>query len=320
MPTQAEPHVSEDFALVVCSGLHAGATVGLSEGRYIIGSGAEADILLSDHGIAAAHLELFFRRAGCSLRCLGGGIVVSGRKLTVGARAAAELPVDIDIGPVRLTVRATAAPALLAGKPRLPRRHRALLVGLGGGVVAACLALVALNHTGPADANSSTAAAKMPIPLHTNSGPPPGSQAGAPAAEPSGNGAGEQASAALMAQIRQAGLAGLVSLHPLEGVIEARGSVKPEDEAAWVRIQSWFDEAYRGRIVLLPRVKVEAGATAIPRFSIQGIWAGPAPYVIGGNGEKFGEGAHLPGGWQIISIKRDSVVVSRQGERVSLTP
>lgn len=128
-----------------------------------------------------------------------------------------------------------------------------------------------------------------------------------------------EAADALKGRLGPVGLVGRIKVRAIGAVVEARGTLSPEQRDSWLQLQMWFDETYKGRFPLVHLVKVEADA-ASPQLAIQAIWAGSGPYVIGSDGEKYGQGAVLPGGWRVEKIALGQVVVSRGGGRVSLIP
>jgi hypothetical protein len=319
----AGERTSKDYGVSIRSGRHAGAAVRLAAGRYALGSAADADILLSDAGIAPTHVEVDLRDGVCRLRAVDGAVLVDGRSLATGVRAELRLPSEFSLGGVRIAVSSelSAAPSPV----RLGRRRVRLMAGAVGALaVMGVIGGIVLD--GMPAASRGFPETKRPIGV-ADFGHAGLSAAGAVAAvEPAVEVTPEDerpvavAAGALGRRLRSAGLTGLVSVRVAGSTIEAWGSVRPENERDWLSVQAWFDETYRGRMPLLARVKVDEGAAAVPRFAIRGIWTGADAYVIASDGEKYGVGSKLPGGWAIERIEREQIVVSRQGDRVSLVP
>lgn len=309
------------YTIQVRSGRHAGAEISLNSGTYLLGAGSNADIVLTDDGVAPGHVELRFDGEFCRFWSLDGAISVRNRQLGPGARGEAKLPADLTVAGVELTL---SPPALSRVKPR-PWRQR-LLIGGGGAVVilGGGLALV-LSGSVPAfstpalvsavisDAAQPKAAAVTDIAKASVRG------TDGVASVPADGGDAAAAARALVGRLEKAGLAGRIAVQASGTVVEASGTLSPDRKKDWLDAQMWFDETYKGRLLLMQQVGVEAGA-ASPQLAIQAIWAGAGPYVIGGDGEKYGEGAMLPGGWRVEQIAREQVIVSRGAERVSLIP
>lgn len=300
-----------NYLVQVRSGRHAGAEIALEPGTYLLGAGSTADIVLTDEGVAPGHVELRFEGEFCRFWSLDGAVRLPGRQLAPGVRGEARLPAEITVAGVELTLR---APVLARSKPK-PWRSR-MLLGAGGlvVVVGGGIGLV-LSGSVPAFSTPALVASVIPDtapakPVVKVSLPVPGTPVSSDAAEVAN---------VLAGRLGSGPLAGRVSVRGSGTVIEASGTLQPEHKQDWVRVQMWFDETYKGRFLLLDQIRIEAGA-ASPQLAIQAIWAGPGPYVIGRDGEKYGEGATLPGGWRIERIEREQVVVSRGTERVSLIP
>lgn len=318
------------YLIRVRSGRHAGAELSLSPGTYLLGAGTDADIVLTDDGIAPGHVELRLGDGVCRFWSLDGAVDLAGRQLAPGSRGEASLPADIRVGGVDLTLVAPVAARAKrsgGGLRRLVVPLVAVGVVAGAGAVVASGAVPALA---PSSLVSQVVGADQPaIDGSGADGTAPRSPAAvmpqatvpaaARAAPEAGSGAAVDAARTLAARLAEGGMTGLVSVRASGTVVEASGALLPERKDAWLRHQMWFDETYRGRFLLVDRVRTEPGAAA-PQLVIQAIWAGAGAYVIGGDGEKYGLGATLPGGWRVEDIARAQVVVTKAGERVALVP
>lgn len=307
---------AKTYSVVIRTGRHAGAAVELADGRYLVGGGSDVDIVLTDAGIAPNHAEIKLTNGLCRLRPIGGDVAVDGRALNAGVTADIHLPAEITMSGVRLGF----ASVHDVSRTRSLRRFPRVAVGFAG--VAAVVAVVGgiVLDGLPAVGHGFQEVTKT-IGISTLV---PSTVAAAPNA-PSGEAVGSVpepavAVAALSKRLRESGLVGLIMVGVSGGMIEARGSIRPENERDWTEVQAWFDATYKGRIPILARVKVDEGAASVPRLTIRGIWSGADAYLITGDGERYGEGAKLPGGWAIERIERDRIIVSRLGERVSLVP
>ncbi len=72
------------YLLKVLSGPHQGAEVSLREGAYLVGSGEDCDIVLSDRLLAARHFELAVAANGIELVPLASPLLVSGAAVSNG--------------------------------------------------------------------------------------------------------------------------------------------------------------------------------------------------------------------------------------------
>lgn len=318
---------SGNYLIQIRSGRHAGAEIPLAAGTYMVGAGNNADIVLTDDGIAAGHVELRFEGEFCRVWSLDGAVRLPGRQLNPGARADARLPADIAVAGVELGLIAPVLPRKGAGMWRRP----ALFIFAGMIVIATGVGLV-VSGSVPAFSTPT-----VPIPASvTSSSASPGEAAisnevvvspviaigtavppqGAPANQIN---EADEAARALRGRIAQAGLAGRVAVSISGNVVEAGGILAPDRQKDWMQLQMWYDQTYKGRVPLVHHVRFAADAAA-PQLTIQAIWAGAGPYVIGADGEKYGEGATLPGGWRVERIERSQVLVSKGEEKVALVP
>ncbi len=315
--------VPESYSVLIRSGRHAGAVVTLGPGHYVLGRADDADIVLTDDGVAENHAALHLRNGSCSLHPMGGPVLVGGRAINAGARGLVPLPAELSLGTVDLALSMAGTRSGGAVSTSTRSRRLVLLAGVvalvAGAVAAAAPAGRALGSLqGSGGEPTGTAAllrAGLSLTGLTEAAPPRVETASVDAVAETG-----AVAKALSARLKDAGLAGLVHVQPAAGVVEARGAVRPENERDWTGTLAWFDQTYGGRVTLVSQVRVEEGAAAIPKFAVQSIWAGKDPYVIASDGEKYGVGARLSGGWVIEAIGRDGLVVSRQGDRVSLVP
>ena len=127
----------------------------------------------------------------------------------------------------------------------------------------------------------------------------------------------EGAAEDLRGRLAAAGLDGRVKASVSGGTIVAEGKIRNEQEATWREVYRWFDERFGRDLVLDSRVAVIDEPDA-PPLSIRAVWAGPSPYVIAGNGQKYVEGTLLDSGWVIERIAQQFIELSREGEKLRL--
>lgn len=101
--------------LGVIGGLHRGVVIALEQPVCRIGSSPQADVMLSDGGIAAEHVTLRFHARMVAIEAQGGDIEVGDRCVTQGTGWRTNLPTTIAFGDVRLQLSQPA----LAGPPVL---------------------------------------------------------------------------------------------------------------------------------------------------------------------------------------------------------
>lgn len=90
--------IMADLVLRVLAGPNAGAEVRLAPGDWLVGTGAEADILLAEPALAPAHLRLSVAEAGVQATALAPGVGVQGRPLEPGGAVPIEDRTPIQIG------------------------------------------------------------------------------------------------------------------------------------------------------------------------------------------------------------------------------
>ncbi|HKU00315.1 MAG TPA: FHA domain-containing protein [Paraburkholderia sp.] len=95
--------MSECPHLLVSSGLHAGASVVLSEGHELkIGSANGADLILADHGVAAHHATVSLIGNRLVLHAVAGRVTVFGRAIKTGAQTQVRYGATFGVGETRL--------------------------------------------------------------------------------------------------------------------------------------------------------------------------------------------------------------------------
>ena len=127
------------FTLIVECGRHGGVLRKVKPGRYTLGSDPEADVVLSDPGITAGHLEFELTAAGLfgrlTLRPLSGVVSVGSQEFSAGSEVTRSLPVAIRLADVSIGFRAS---------ENLNRRRGRIRDGaavLAGGLLSMALAL-----------------------------------------------------------------------------------------------------------------------------------------------------------------------------------
>lgn len=89
--------------LLVASGLHAGASIALSEGHLLkVGSGSGADLILADPGVAPHHATVSLSGKRLLLQAESDGVTVFGRTLKSGAHTLLNHGASFGLGDIRL--------------------------------------------------------------------------------------------------------------------------------------------------------------------------------------------------------------------------
>ncbi len=272
------------WRLIVTAGPNAGAAAHLGTGRHGMGQSADNDIVLADPAIAARHAVIEIAEGQAVLHALAAS-GVGRHRLKPGARRALAANSEIRLGQSRLK---------LEGQ-RVPQRRRWAVPLVVLVLLPASLGLALASRIMPELPGAPS--------RHAAIAPTPRSAATAP----------EQVLAAFRAQLEQAGLGNAVTLTLAEGALIAEGEIAPAERARWTAARIWYDAHHGSRLALIERLRAPR-AEDLPRLDIRAVASLPVPAVITGAGERFMEGAVLPGGWTIQRITPGLVVLKR-GER-----
>jgi Inner membrane component of T3SS, cytoplasmic domain/Inner membrane component of T3SS, periplasmic domain len=300
--------------LEIVAGAHRGAALVLEEGVHRVGSSSDADIVLSDPGVAPAHAmldvgrDMLTGRSVVRIGATGGDVVVGREKLPLSRGCRARLPVSITLGETRIQL----SESRTGGAGRGDIRKTLVGVAVGTAVaVAVAVAAQAFRASGSADMGASE---------RLSSDEPPGSSV-ADASDPSGafDSAAEEAVRALDARLVAAKITTL-RISAENGRLAATGVLAGQQQAAeWAAIQRWFDQTYGGRLVLTIRLDQPSAPRAMPTLRLQAVWYGERPYLLAADGEHYFKGAILDNGWIIRDIGEDHVLLAKEGETVTLT-
>jgi type III secretion protein D len=264
--------------------------IALPPGCFRIGRDLDNDIVLADPAVAPSLAQIVVDARGARLRPLVRGYGIPCRLIT------ADAPAELRFGATTLCIEAGAA----VGRQARPRGVLllgtvALLLGLGGAALSA-------GALAPAPtARSETAR-----------------EAGSARAKPvQATVMAPDASRALAERLAAAGLLDAIALATLGDALLARGTITPEALPAWRAVQQWYDATYHQGPVLLRQVS-ETRLADRPRLAVQAVWTGAMPYLIAADGERYGEGAVIDGGWTIERIEATRILLGRGGRTVAL--
>ena len=287
-------------SLRVLTGLNAGATCMLPEGRFSIGSEPPAQILLSDEHVAPQHVVVERDEDGLRLSVEAAGVRIEGADLS------AVLPITLSIGGVDIRCENS-----IAAKPQawrfawLSARIRPSALGAGAAAGAALLAGIALLPI-------STKAFVPPrdAPPHSGRQDP---------AVPSPEARATPVNDAMLRsetqeQLQARNLPGL-SIDVSSGVVTIHGQLDPASASRLHDVELWFDHRFGEQAVFMSQVSPQAAR----KFSIplDAVWNGPEPNVVV-RGQRYYVGSSLPGGASIDQITLHQVRVSQNGQHYAV--
>jgi hypothetical protein len=287
------------LTLDVLKGVHSGVSLPLDKGAYLIGSGADCDLMFSDSDVSAHHMRLQFAGADVMIEAIGADLVVDDTTVPVGHGLQVPTPVTVTLGGASLSL---SRPAREATPRKAEKSSRASW--MLGGVAAFSLLTIAAVQAGVADVDHRLSMAALDEKAMTT-----GTVASTVASP-------QDVSAALSARLRDSGLSDLRV--DVEGTrFSVSGAVDDEARKNWGEVQAWFDRSY-GTAYVLTSLVGDAVPKAAPKFNLRAVWFGETPYAIGADGARLYRGAALEDGWYIKDIRDGSLTAARQGEEFVL--
>ncbi|GLS46842.1 SctD/MshK family protein [Methylobacterium brachythecii] len=334
--------LSQSYLLEIGTGIYQGVTHELDAGRYVVGNGEDADLVLLEPGLAARHATFVLHGSTLRVEGIGDDVTVHGAgPVPADAARTVALPAVVDIGALRLSWRVAEMPVAteetsdtagrVADLRRLMRRPAVPGLIAAGFLAATVLLTIANPIAGAAVLLDGSAKAVLaarqpqeasdpvptmpsqPVTAHERLQDLKPARALTPTA--SGPGALEKASNALKRDVELAGLLN-VSAEPSAGAVSANGTIEPSMLGRWQAIQQSFDERFAGEITLVNSVAVKAEKLPAS-LGIEGVWRGPQPYIVV-RGQRYLVGAIVDGGWAIRAIDRDRVMLERDGRLVAM--
>jgi Inner membrane component of T3SS, cytoplasmic domain/Inner membrane component of T3SS, periplasmic domain len=301
---------SAKLKFAVVAGTHEGAVLLLDRADYRIGSSPDADIVLSDEGVAPDHAVLHVGPGGVRIDATGGSVTIEHQSLALWRGRYVRLPANVTLGAARIHLAGD-------GGENLPRfdelgrelGRRALHNPLTAAAVLACLVIaVTVARELPQSARAGgehSGAAEVGALERLTSG-----AANSPSAEAAARELSTRLDAANIRTLR---------VSTADGRVAVAGKVTKEEAVSWAAIQQWFDQAYGGGIVLTTDINPAGEGRAMPALQLQAIWYGENPYIVTAGGERYFEGAVLDNGWIIREIGEDRLLLGKGGETVALT-
>jgi hypothetical protein len=296
----------------VVAGAHRGAVLWLDEGDYRIGSSPEADIVLSDHGVAAGHAVLRVGRGAVHLGASGAEVTVEREPLPVSHGCRVRLPANFTLGPAQIV--------LSHSDGNTAARGIGIQRGLAAAAVLAAVGLAVVAARGlPLKAGRAAGLAVAAVASDDGAGSM-SQPSGGPAMALSGGASGptaEEVITALNSRLKAANIETL-QISAENGRLSATGTLSGEAADKWTAIQQWFDQTYGSRFVLATRLDPPGAPRTMPALQLEAIWYGEHPYIVTADGEHYFTGAVLNNGWVIRDIDDNRVLLAKDGETVAL--
>jgi hypothetical protein len=295
----------------VVAGTHEGAVLLLDRADYRIGSSPDADIVLSDEGVAPDHAVLHVGPGGVRIDATGGSVTIEHEPLALWRGRHVRLPANVTLGAAQIHLSGDGGNDLGSRFDELGRElgRRALHNPLTGAAVLACLVIAVTvarelpqsaraggEHSGAAEVGAS----ERPTSVAANS-----------------QSVAEAAARELRTRLDAANIRTL-RVSTADGRVAVAGKVTKEEAVSWAAVQQWFDQAYSGGIVLTTEISPAGEARTMPALQLQAIWYGEQPYIVTAGGERYFEGAVLDNGWIVREIGEDRLLLGKGGETVAL--
>jgi hypothetical protein len=281
----------------------------LDEGDYLIGSSPDADIVLSDRGVAPGHAVLHVERGAVRLSATGAGVTVERELLPVSHGCRVKVPASFTLGPAEILLSNPNANA--------PGRGIAIRRWLGAAVVVLAGAGLAVVVTRESPPMAGVAASAVSSDDSAKSISRPSA---VPSMALSGSSSGPTMEDALKALNAQLGAAKIETLRigVENGRLSVTGTLTGQAADKWAAIQQWFDQTYGSRFVLATRLDPPDAPRSMPALQLEAIWYGERPYIVTADGEHYFTGAVLNNGWVIRDIDQNRVLLAKGGETVAL--
>ncbi len=294
------------FAVSVLEGNHIGATLALPAGKHRFGRSRDADVVLTDTGLAPLHFSIDLTKRGASVASLDGPVTLDGcAAASSKSDARLNFPFEVAIDGVRLRVDGPESRNWEQIAFTWYDRCQDWLRQSRRGPMIAALAILPISiyaigatATGTPDAGGAAHAAISTV-----------SQRTVPIAK---------AVETLRARAEDSGLLTQLEIEPAGDAIAVRGTLMEDQMAAWQRIRQDFDASFGNGYAFDSRINTVT-SMARPQLDLQAIWAGYPAYVITSTGERLSEGDRLTSGWTIEKIERNRVVLTRDDQRLALT-
>lgn len=280
----------EALLLSVRKGRHQGASVSIDRRHFTIGSSLESDVVLTDRGVAAAHVSITRTGSGLTDRIavevLADDVIVGGEAPPPGVTSIVTLPTDIHIADSVVHIEGGQAKATVSTLTKL------VPVGIAVGALLGLLVPL------------------LPSVLTTLlPGNSPVLSRG------TGEVIGEETLALVRARIAAAGLGPGIEVNARGSAVVVRGQLGEADFGRWRTLKSaLIGEGLVGSGLL--DLVSPASAGALANGVLAAVVMQPVPTVIGMDGRRAKVGEVLADGWMVKEISGEAVVLER-GQQIS---
>lgn len=290
------------FAVSVLEGSHAGATLELAPGKYRFGRSHDADVVLTDAGLAPLHFSIELARRGAAVTSMEGPVSLDGYAAASSkSHARLQFPFEVAVDGVRLRVDGPETATLEQTAFRWIDRCQAWIKEQNRAPMIAALAIIPISvfalGTGQTDAEQQPQAKAAVV---------------AEPDMPIG-----KAVDLLRTKALDAGLPPQLEIAPAGDAIAVRGTLLESELATWQQVRQEFDAKFGNKYAFDSRINT-GDATGRPQLDLQAIWSGSPAYVITSTGERLVEGDRLADGWTIEKIESRRVILSNGDQRMAL--
>ena len=292
--SEAAPNSAAKLQLEVIGGLHSGVSLPLANGDHVIGSKAEADIVLRDDGVTPQHVVICVEGGAIRVEAIGGPIQAGDESIDNGQGCRLRLPIELHVGAATLRlfrIEGHAGIGHLIGLPIWLTDTRAIKAASGAGCVVIALLMWQSLSTTPEP---------IATPFTFSTSPEQ------PTKQPDPTVQIESAANGIEQRLRDVNIKTL-KVTAGKRHITVSGSLPVSRKAAWAKILRWFDDTYASKLTLIANVVSQPQ----PALRLQAIWYGERPYIIAENGSRYYEGAVLDGGWQLQQIGQDGLTLKK---------
>ena len=276
---------NDQVRVSVLTGRHKGAVANVNSGRMVIGSSTNADIVITDEGIADEHVRVTARRNWWSsqieVQSLNGTFVVGYQVPNEAGSLIVNLPADVVVGSTRIRFEST-----------VPRNE---LWTSGRGLMMAIFIGAALGLILPF------------LPVISGSIPTFWSPAASQSQVSSVDG--------ILQQLSNSGLVGKVHVSERWGTFIFRGTLPVGEYEKWRAVKR---QLLAQGLTVEKMVDLVGSSTAgrTRQKIISAVVMDPEPMVIAYNGRKARVGELLVDGWVVKEISGDVVLLQRGQQSV----
>ena len=322
--SDAEPAVDLDslrhpFALNVdvLSGVHAGVRQRIEGDEAIIGSGPDCDIILFADPVADQHVAVTPKSGFGStviVTALNGSVTLdNGTVLDAGEWSEARMPLDLLVGGTHVTVSRTINPGEFT-RPALAAASALALIIAGPNIVNTAFSSVT-SGSQDRPAVSASRPDLRTVGAATPDDAARGVEVASETSAPAPLSGVEAIVGGLRSRLGEAGLAHLVEASAgSDGTVLVSGEIGEEHTASWRRVLRWYDSVPRAP-GLVNAVRV---GTPPEMPAIASVWLMGEREVTLASGERLRVGDRARGGWTVVAIENDGVVLNRNGADVTL--